>query len=156
MQEIKGDVKDPFTFAVVGHASYIPLFSFAFGHDGIFSCFGFESDGFVPCLGYLGDETCTLVVAIIEGRIVCHHLQAGFKKNKECHLIGTCADAGRIGTFGMVDFRLHAKHGAGSIVHGSYCVAYEGEIDTVVGTASAHLLHTSYAFVGEYVWVFVF
>ena len=51
LQEIKGDVKDPFTFAVVGHASYIPLFSFAFGHDGIFSCFGFESDGFVPCLG---------------------------------------------------------------------------------------------------------
>ena len=74
LQEIKGDVEDPFTFAVVGHASYIPLFSFAFGHDGIFSCFGFKSDGFVPCLGYLGDETCTLVVTIIEGRIVCHHL----------------------------------------------------------------------------------
>ena len=25
LQEIKGDVKDPFTFAVVGHASYIPF-----------------------------------------------------------------------------------------------------------------------------------
>ena len=35
---------------IIGHATDIPLISFAFGYDSVFANFGFQSNGFIPSL----------------------------------------------------------------------------------------------------------
>src|SRR5690554_1492111 len=81
-EKIERNFKNPFFLFTVGDSTNKPFVSFAFCHNGIFSGNSFECTGFIPCCRYLSYKFSTLMVAVIECRIVGQHLQSAFEYDK--------------------------------------------------------------------------